>query len=97
MTKNKKPVASVDSGNGIIMGASDVIKHGDIVAVNGHNIDVTKAVKLGLKLESVKGLATKLNKDLKTGLYITFPIAILMDKLQRELGTGEDVLKKVGV
>ena len=94
MTK-KKAVASVSSGDGFTIGASDVIRWGDIVNVQGHDIDVAKAVELGLKYKIE--LAEKMEVDLKSkiGLLLTFPIAMLMDKLQREIGTGEEVLALV--
>ena len=93
--KKKKAVASVSSGQGFMIGASDVIRWGDIVNVQGFDIDTAKAVELGKKHKLE--IAEKLERDLKseTGLLITFPIAMLMDKLQREIGTGAEVLALV--
>lgn len=92
--KKKKAVAYVSSSNGMVVGSSSVIKWGDIVNVNGHDIDVSKAVTLGLahKIE----MAEMLLKDLKgDGLFIAFPIAMLMSKLQEQIGTGEELLTLV--
>lgn len=93
----KKTVASVSSHGGVTIGSSDVIRWDDAMEVQGHAIKISKAVELGEKYESTKELAGKLTYDLKseTGLLITFPIAILMDRLQREVGTGERLLELV--
>lgn len=94
---SKKSVASVSSSGGMIIGASDVIRWGDVMTIQGHDIQVSKAVELGIKYKIE--LATKLKKDLKskTGLLVTFPMMMHMDKLQRlpEIGTGERLLALV--
>lgn len=91
----RKPVASFDTRAGF--GISDVIRWGDTMTINNTEIDIAKAVELGK--EKGIDLAEKLERDLKsdTGLLITFPIAFLMDKLQRlpEIGTGEALLALV--
>ena len=90
-----KPSASVSAHGGIVIGSSDVIRWNDTMDVQGYVISVAKAVELGLRYELE--IASKLKKDLqsKTGLLITFPIMILMDNLQRKVGTGEAVLELV--
>lgn len=72
-----------------------MIRWGDIVNVQGFDIDVQKAVELGK--EHGLSIAEKLEEDLKsdTGLLITFPIAILMSQLQEKVGTGEKLLDLV--
>ncbi len=94
MTK-KKPVASVSSGDGFTIGASDVIRWEDTMTVQGHVISVKKAVMLGAKYKLP--FAPLLRKDLKseTGLLITFPIAMLMSQLQERVGSGEKLLEMV--
>ena len=95
MAVKKKSVASVSSHGGVTIGASSVIRWNDNMDVQGYAISVKKAVLLGKKngLE----IAKKLEKDLKskTGLLITFPIAMLMDQLQKKVGSGEALLKLV--
>ena len=101
ITKNnyvkKKSVASVDGRGGMIIGASDVIRWGDVMTINGTDIDVAKAVELGI--EKKIPTAEMLERDLKSdvGLLITFPMLMLMDKLQRlpEIGTGAKLLELV--
>ena len=91
----RKPVASFDTKANF--GVSDVIRWGDTMTINGTEIDIAKAVELGKE----KGIdfAEKLECDLKSevGLLITFPIAMLMDKLQRlpEIQTGAKLLELV--
>lgn len=79
------------------IGVSDVIRWDDVMNVQGFDIKVSKAVELGLQYKLP--LATLLEEDLKskTGLLLTFPIAQLMDQLQRlpEIGTGEKLLALV--
>lgn len=91
----KKSVASFDTR--AMFGVSDVIRWGDVMTINGTDIDTAKAVELGI--EKGIDIASKLELDLKseTGLLITFPIALLMDKLQRlpEIGSGEALLELV--
>lgn len=95
--KNKRQVATVFSDGRTIIGSSDVIRWDDVMSIQGHDVQVSKAVELGLKhnLE----LAQKLEKDLKskTGLLLTFPMMMLMDNLQRieSIGTGEKLLALV--
>ncbi len=95
--KKQKSVASVSEHGGVIIGASDVIRWGDVMTIQGFEIKVSKAVELAIE----KGLpfGPLLKKDLKskTGLMITFPMAMLMDQLQRlpEIGTGEKLLELV--
>ena len=93
---NKKPMkASIDTRGGMAIGISDVIRWNDEMDVNGTTIKVSKAVELGLKYKLE--IAEKLEHDLKSrvGLLITFPIAMLMDALQREVGTGAELLELV--
>lgn len=93
----KKSVASVDGRGAMVIGVSDVIRWGDVMTINGTDIDVAKAVTLGIE----KNIPTAdiLERDLKskTGLLITFPMMMLMDKLQRlpEIGTGAKLLELV--
>lgn len=93
----RKPVASVDGRGAMVIGVSDVIRWGDVVTVNGTDIDVAKAVELGKKYNVPT--ADILERDLKSddGLLIMFPIAYLMDNLQRlpEIGTGAKLLELV--
>lgn len=95
--KKRKPVASVNGRGAMVIGVSDVIRWGDVMTINGTDIDVTKAVELGIE----KGIPTAetLKRDLtsETGLLITFPMLMLMDKLQRlpEIGSGEALLALV--
>lgn len=93
----KKSVASVNGKGTMIIGVSDVIRWGDVMTINGMDIDVTKAVELGI--EKNIPTADTLKRDLtsETGLLITFPMLMLMDKLQRlpEIGTGERLLELV--
>lgn len=91
----KKSVASLDTSGSIVMGVSDVIRWGDVMKINGYDISVSKAVKLGLKHDL--DIAKKLEVDLKskTGLLLTFPMGMLMDQLQRGIGTGEKLLALV--
>jgi hypothetical protein len=97
--KKRKPVASIYYGgdNPFIMGASSVIRWGDVVTINNHDIDVARAVTLGIT-HNIE-VAHQLKKDLKSraGLLVTFPLAYLMDALQRipEIGTGERLLELV--
>lgn len=93
MAKKKKPVASFDSRGPVAVGTSDVIRWGDTMMINGTHIDIAKAVKLGHK-HGLK-FAELLERDLKseTGLLLTFPVAMLMDQLQRKLGSGSKVLE----
>lgn len=87
--------ASVDTRGGMAIGVSDVIRWEDTMEVNGHLIQISKAVKLGQ--EHGLEIAELLEHDLKSrvGLLITFPIAILMDKLQGIVGSGEALLELV--
>lgn len=97
--KKQKSVASVshDRNSPVMIGVSDVIRWDDVMTIQGYDIKVSKAVELGLKhgLE----IAEKLEKDLKseTGLLLTFPMAMLMDKLQglKGIETGEKLLAAV--
>lgn len=91
----KKSVASVDTRGSMVIGVSDVIRWADVMSVNGYEIKVSKAVELGIKHKIE--IAKLLKKDLKSkeGLQLTFPIAILMDNLQKKVGTGEKLLKLV--
>lgn len=95
MARKQKSVASVSSGGGFTIGASDVIRWGDVMTIQGFDIKVSKAVELGIK-HKIK-MATMLKKDLKskTGLLITFPMAMLMSDLQEKIGSGEKVLAMV--
>jgi hypothetical protein len=95
MKKEKKAVASIETGGAVIMGYSDVIRWNDNMAVNGHLICIKKAVKLGLEYKLP--IAEKLQKDLKstTGLLITFPIGMLMSDLQEKVGSGAELLELV--
>ena len=94
MTK-KKSVASVDTRGAVVIGVSDEIRYDDVMKINGHEIKISKAVELGL--EHGLNIAKLLRRDLKskTGLLITFPMAMLMSQLQEKIGSGEEVLKKV--
>lgn len=93
----KKSVASVSTHGSVIMGASDVIRYADVMTIQGHDVQVSKAVELGIKHKLP--IATKLKRDLKSkvGLLVTFPMMMLMDQLQRvpEIGTGEKLLEIV--
>ena len=94
--RKDKIIATVSSKiPNLIVGTSDVIRWKDIMKVNGCLIKVNKAVELGIKYKL--DIAFKLEKDLKskTGLLITFPIAYLMDALQREVGSGKKLLELV--
>jgi hypothetical protein len=93
--KKKKAVASVSTTGNVTVGASNVIRWGDVVSINGYDINVSKAVNLGIKYKL--DIAEKLIVDLKskTGLLITFPLAILMSKLQEKIGSGEKLLELV--
>lgn len=95
---NKKtPVASVTSNGPVTLGISDTIRWGDIVTVNGYEVDITKAVELAK--ENELWIADILERDLKSddGLLIMFPIAMLMSKLQElpHIETGERLLELV--
>ncbi len=93
----RKPVASVDGRGGAIIGVSGVIRWGDIMTVNGTEIDVSKAVELGI--ENGMEIASKIKRVLKSedGLLVTFPIAYLMNDLQElpHIGTGTKLLELV--
>ena len=97
MTNKKKSVASVDGRGAMIVGISDVIRYDDVMTVNGYDLKLSKVVQLGKK-HGIE-IAALLEHDLKskTGLLITFPVLMLMDKLQRrpEIGTGEKLLALV--
>lgn len=92
--KKQKSVASVSSSNGMTIGASDVIRYDDVMTVQGHDIKISKAVELGKKYGV--SIADQLEKDLKskTGLLITFPIAMLMSELQERLEVVESIPHK---
>lgn len=94
MNKNTSG-ASVSAQGGMVIGSSDVIRWNDTMEVQGCVIKISKAVELGLRYKL--DIASKLQQDLqsKTGLLITFPIMILMDKLQRKVGTGAELLELV--
>lgn len=95
--KEKRSVASVNGKGAMIVGMSDVIRWGDVMTINGTEVDVAKAVELGI--EKGIDIAQKLVVDLKSdeGLLVTFPMLFLMDRLQRlpEIGTGERLLELV--
>lgn len=83
--------------NPLVIGVSDVIRWDDIMSIQGMDIKISKAVDLGIKYKL--DIAKKLKKDLKskTGLLLTFPMAILMSQLQEqpEIGDGETLLALV--
>lgn len=97
----KKSVASVSGGTkssgDVIVGMSGCIRYDDVMTVQGFDIQVSKAVELGMKYKIP--LAFDLEKDLKSesGLLLTFPIAMLMSKLQeqKEIGDGVTLLNLV--
>lgn len=97
--QKKKPVASLTYSreSPLIMGVSSVIRWDDVMDINGNNIKISKAVKLGLKYKLE--IAQKLEVDLKseTGLLITYPIGMLMSELQclPQIGTGQKLLDLV--
>ncbi len=99
--KKKKSVASVSHNDGpFIIGVSDVIRWGDVMTIQGTDIQVSKAVDLGIKY--TLPIAKTLKKDLKSkvGLLITFPMAMLMSQLQqtmedRGVGSGPELLALV--
>lgn len=99
MKKKSKSVASVShfKESPVMIGVSDVIRWDDVMTIQGCEIKVSKAVELGIKHNLPFGAL--LEKDLKseTGLLLTFPMAMLMDQLQRipEIGTGEKLLELV--
>lgn len=81
---NKRNKATVSKSGGIVIGACDVIKWDDIMNIQGTDVEVSKAVELGLKWGIP--IAEKLEKDLKgKGLFITFPMMFLMSALQEKL------------
>ncbi len=87
----------IDGKSWFGVGSCDVIRWDDVMEVQGYAISVAKAVNLGI--ENDLKIAHKLKKDLQsdTGLLIAFPVAILMDKLQRIIGSGEKLLNLVEV
>lgn len=93
----KKSVASVSSSGGMVIGASDVIRWGDVMTIQGYDVQVSKVVELGLKHDISPAKLLKKDLQSKTGLLVTFPMMMLMDKLQRlpEIGTGEKLLALV--
>jgi hypothetical protein len=95
MTKKQKSVASVDTTGAVVVGVSSVIRWDDVMTINGHEVKVSKAVLLGVKKDL--NIARMLRRDLKskTGLLITFPMAMLMNQLQEKIGTGREVLDQV--
>jgi hypothetical protein len=88
---------TISTGKGFVMGASSVIRWDDDMDFNGFNIKISKAVELGMQ-HDIK-IAFLLEEDLKSeeGLHITFPLAILLDNLQRKLGSGDAVYNAVKV
>jgi len=64
------------------------LRFGDIVNVNGHDIDTAKLVKIAKifskELKKRKDWGWKLEKDMKSesGLFVTFPLAFLMSGLR---------------
>lgn len=95
MTKTQKSVASVDTTGAVVVGVSSVIRWDDVMTINGHEVKVSKVVLLGIKKDL--NIARMLRRDLKskTGLLITFPMAMLMNQLQEKIGTGQEVLDQV--
>lgn len=93
--KTQKSVASFDSRGAVAIGASDVIRWDDVMTINGTDIKISKVVELGIRHDVE--IAKKLEEDLKseTGLLVTFPMGILMDKLQRIVGSGTKLLALV--
>ncbi len=93
----KKSVASVNTNGSVTMGMSSVIRWGDTMTIQGYDVQVSKVIELGLKHDIP--IAKLLKKDLQsaTGLLVTFPMMMLMDKLQRvpEIGTGKKLLALV--
>lgn len=93
----KKPVASVTTNGAVTLGVSDSVRWGDIVTVNGLEVDITKAVELAKEYNVPT--ADILERDLKSddGLLIMFPIAYLMSNLQQlpHIQTGEKLLELV--
>lgn len=87
MKKKRKSVAHVSHSDSspFVIGTSDVLRWGDVMTINGHDLDIAKAVELGIKYGITN--AEKLKKDLKSkmGLLITFPITFLMSDLQERL------------
>lgn len=83
--KKQKSVASVSSGDGFTIGASDVIRWDDVMTIQGYDVKVSKAVEMGLEYGAA--FAPLLKKDLKSkkGLLITFPMMMLMSQIQERV------------
>lgn len=90
-------VASIQTKDGKHIGISGVIRWGDVITAYGEDIDISKAVLLGIKHKIP--IAEVLKKDLKSkdGLLVTFPIAQLLNDLKSKVGGGRDLLKKLKV
>jgi hypothetical protein len=95
--EKKKSVASVATNGAVTLGVSDSVRWGNIVTVNGMEVDIAKAVTLAKEYNVPT--ADILERDLKSddGLLIMFPIAYLMANLQElpHIQTGEKLLELV--
>lgn len=82
--KDKKVAGRASTLGSVAIGSCDVLKWDDIVEVNDHKISLAKAVNLGK--EKWIEIAEKMEEDLKgEGLFIMFPVSLLLSKLQETL------------